>query len=309
MKTLNAEDAERAEISLLRVLRGLLFKKCLMKNMQRKDAKTPRRKENLTRQLLKRFAPLCLCAIALNAFFSFSLSAQPERMAGFFLPQEAAGAPAWWPTNVGSGNCACFFYHGDLPPNATFYGWTNEMTSGEVYTNQGGSINNSSAGVFFPGTAGNYLLNAASTLSMSNTVVSLWIAVDVTSYSGLSYGAILGTANSSGYGLYARSAVPSDIILNSTSDVVAAVPPTNTLFTIAILAGNSPLTAYTNAVVSTSGLPYANVANGTLWGIGRDADSDQLCPMYVHSFGLWTNHYVLTATDLANLQSWLATHP
>ena len=243
---------------------------------------------------------------------ALSCFGQPANLfpgAAYVATQTAA--PVWWPTNIP--NCSAFFSHTDLPPSSFFYGWTNEMASGEIYVNHG-TVNpaNTSAGVSFDGVSGDYLLDAGSTLWIASTNVTLWIALEVTSYAG-SYQAILGTANTGGYSLYENNGSPSKFV-NGVGQTVVANPPTNTIFTLLIQAGGGGsggvgAVIYTNGVLSSTTSGIGNGANFSLYGIGRDAYGSACCPMIIHSFGLWTNAYNFTSTDQANIAAWLAAHP
>ena len=218
---------------------------------------------------------------------------------------------AWWPTNLP--NCALVLFHGDLPAMSGFYGWTNEMPTHEVWTNQlPASVTNSASGVYFPSGSSGYLVDAASMIPMSNNIATILVAFTPVSYNSY-YGSMIGAGFSGGVGIFAygegTGGSTGEVILNGTSSVVANPGPAlGSSMWFVMQAGASPMSVYTNGVLATSSVSYSSYTNQTLWGINHDNGGDGGWQWYCSCVVVLTNGQTMSGSDLSKFATWFSTH-
>ena len=169
------------------------------------------------------------------------------------------------------------------------------MVSGEIFTNQGGSnVTNGSSGVYFPGTVGNYLLNASATFSMTNSTNSLWIRLNGLNIAG-TYNTVLASGNTAGSGYYYRA---NAILCDAGGFTVASGLTQGSQWDVLISAG-SPPSIYVDGVLNQTMTPEMDSAF-YLTHIGQDADSDAYFNGTISQIALWTNN-TLTLSQAAAL--------
>ena len=212
-----------------------------------------------------------------------------------------SSAPSFNPSQI-SGASLYLSSH-DLPANAFFFGWTNDLNTSQIFTNVGTTYPaNTASGVQFDGTSGNYLLDATCPTTFSNTVDSLWVRLIISSYA--SYRAIIATKSFSGQGL---STFGTSVILDQGQVLtVAPAVPTSSVCDILIPANATTVQCYTNGVAADSFSPFTAI-NSTIWGIGHDNGGDPNFVGYIQSVFICTNHS-LTLSEANSISNYANSH-
>ena len=215
----------------------------------------------------------------------------------------SAAVASFSPTQVS--NAVLYLSYLDLPANAFPAGWTNELGS-QVFTNKGTTYpTNSSLGVYFDGSSGNYMLNGNSGIRWSNVVDSVWVCITMRSFNHV-FDVILGRADGAGTGL-AGSSTYTCLVLDSRSSQCTGTIALNNQYDVAIQSGATS-TIYTNGILSVTNFGTSNGGTpNTVWGIGRDNNSDNNANCYI-KFILVCSNYVFTATDITNLHNYAISH-
>jgi hypothetical protein len=242
---------------------------------------------------------LLLTLAGLSAKAQFVLAPQQFRFGqyypsggGSFAPSQVTGCELWLTWQAGGG----------LTGNAPF-GWTNQVGSGVIYTNQSTGCKMTSSGMNFTGTTGDYFLNATG-IQWSNSISSTWVVFSASTIpGGDSYYAIVANNNPQGEGLFIQTGqldLPDYQCCDNYVSTVAA----NTLCSVIILPNGN---TYINGTAETQVASIQDYSGQILRALGQDADGDDNFSGTIKHVGIF-HGYTLTSTDIANLDSYANSH-
>jgi hypothetical protein len=207
---------------------------------------------------------------------------------------------------------ALFLTYKDLPTNTFLAAWTNHIFPYQVFTNTGTTYptNRAGKGVYFNGDPAQSFYSDNSGIRWSNRTDSMWISFEFPSnYGPRNADVILGEVGvGSREGFYASSYNSGEFFLRYHPGGAFGSPLTVGIpYDVAIVANAADwCPVYTNGVSAGVVPGQANTAGQMVYGIGKDV-VDQQARMYV-KFVLVCPNYVFTATDIANLHAYAASH-
>lgn len=215
----------------------------------------------------------------------------------------AATASSWSPLSIA--NMAIFLNYNDCAKNISITNWYDEVQNQLWIGGSGwlGAFNTAQGMQCYQNRSG-FGWNAGIYYVPPTTNTSIWCSFTTTNTAN-SY-QTLWTANGY-YGVWLKRNSSADCYVDifTTSDTVLCKIQTNVPTDLVVLWGVPAV--YTNGVsigsVSISGISTNTIKVSTT---GSDASGESFCG-FIRFLGMWTN-YTLTASDIANLHNWSATH-